>query len=60
MRRKKDIKLTFQEEAAKSEAFLEKLGNIQKKNKESKERTVLNQHKVEWYNQMKTYLKREK
>ena len=38
------------EEAAKSEAFLAKLGKIKKSNKESKERTVLNQHKVEWYN----------
>jgi hypothetical protein len=33
---------------------------IKKSNKESKERTVLNQHKIEWHNKMKTYIKREK
>lgn len=48
------------EEEAKSASFLQKLTKIKKSNKESKERTVLNQHKIEWHNKMKSYLKREK
>ena len=59
-RKKQDIRQTFMEEEAKSEAFLKKLGTIKKKNKESKERTVLNQVKIEWYNKMKSYQKRER
>ena len=61
MRRKKqDIEKTFLEEQAKSAQFLKKLTKIKVQNKESKERTVINQHKVEWFNQMKGYQKREK
>mgnify|MGYP006096245217 CR=1 FL=1 len=59
-RKRQDIRQTFMEEEAKSEAFLKKLGTIKKKNKESKERTVLNQVKIEWYNKMKSYQKRER
>ena len=33
---------------------------MKKSNKESKERTIVNQHKLEWYNQMKLSLKRER
>ena len=39
---------------------MDKLKAIKKQNKESKERTVVNQHKVDWYNTMKTQIKREK
>jgi hypothetical protein len=48
------------EEQAKSAMFLQKLKKVQKSNKESKERTVMNQHKIEWHNKMKQYIKREK
>lgn len=55
-----NIQQAFKAEEANSAAFLEKLKKIQKQNKESKQRTVVNQHKIEWYNQMKSSLKREK
>ena len=57
--RRKNLQSAFLEEEAKSQQFLQKLGQIQKKNKESKKRTIVNQHKLDWVNTMKTFLKRE-
>mgnify|MGYP003332488190 CR=1 FL=1 len=58
--KKMPIQEQFQQEEAQSAAFLSKLTQIKKANKESKQRTVINQHKLEWQKQMKQYLKRER
>ena len=60
MRKKKEFYAKFQEEEQRSAMFLDKLKQIKKSNKESKERTVINQHKIEWHNQMKSWIRREK
>lgn len=48
-RKGKNIVDQFKEEEEKSLQFMQKLTQIKKSNKESKERTVINQHKMEWF-----------
>ncbi|CDW87601.1 UNKNOWN [Stylonychia lemnae] len=61
MRRKnQNIHEQFKEEEAKSMQFMQKLNQIKKSNKESKERTVINQHKLEWFKKFRQSQKREK
>ena len=38
---------------------MEKLTQIKQSNKESKERTLINQHKLEWFKQFRLNQKRE-
>ena len=57
--RKKNIAEQFKEEEAKSVQFMQKLTQIKKSNKESKERTVISQHKLEWFKQFRSNQKRE-
>lgn len=49
----------FAEEEAKSAAFLQKLTKIKASNKESKKRTIVNQHKLEWHKKLRNLQKRE-
>jgi galactokinase/mevalonate kinase-like predicted kinase len=58
-RRGKNIAEQFKEEEEKSMQFMEKLTQIKKSNKESKERTVINQHKLEWFKTFRQNQKRE-
>jgi len=39
--------------------FMQKLTQIKKQNKESKERTVINQHKLEWFKTFRANQKKE-
>jgi hypothetical protein len=58
-RRSKNITEAFKQEEERSQQFLSKLTQIKKSNKESKERTVINQHKLEWVKKLRQYEKRE-
>ncbi len=49
----------FREEEEKSAMFMQKLTQIKKQNKESKERTVVNQHKLEWFKTFRANQKKE-
>ena len=50
----------MQEEESRSADFLQKLNAMTKKNKESKQRTKINQHKLAWFKQFRTLQSREK
>ena len=59
-RKGKNIAELFREEEQKSVDFMHKLTALKKANKESKERTVINQQKLEWFKQFRNNQKREK
>jgi len=50
----------MQEEESRSADFLQKLNTMKTKNKESKQRTKINQHKLAWFKQFRTLQTREK
>jgi hypothetical protein len=49
----------MQLEEMRSKEFLNKLNVITKKSKESKERTIINAHKLEWFKQFRNMQKRQ-
>jgi hypothetical protein len=50
----------MQAEEAKSMEFMQKLTQLKKKNKESKKRTKLNTHKIDWVKKFQEYQKQRK
>jgi hypothetical protein len=46
-------------EESRSQEFMHKLTTIKTKNKESKERTKINAHKLEWFKQFRNMEKRQ-
>ena len=54
------VKQQMAEEENRSADFLSKLTAMTKKNKESKQRTKINQHKLAWFKQFRTLQAREK
>lgn len=54
------VKQQMKEEESRSADFLTKLNTMTRKNKESKHRTKINQHKLAWFKQFRQYESREK
>ena len=53
------VKEQMAEEENRSADFLSKLNKITQKNKESKHRTKVNSHKLEWFKKFRTMQQRE-